>query len=79
MEVLWWGMRTHPYAEAVYRVVELPGGGFGVEVKVPDSNPTTVSKFETEALAEAWITRNKQRVIEQSVPRNPFRKAPPRT
>ena len=68
-------MRTHPYAEAVYRVVELPDGGFGVEVKIPDSNPTTVSRFDSETAAEAWIARNKQRVIEQSVPRNPFRKS----
>jgi hypothetical protein len=59
-------MRTHPYAEAIYRVVELSGGGFGVEVKTPESNPATVSRFETEVAAEDWITRNKQRVIEQS-------------
>jgi hypothetical protein len=71
-------VRTHPYAEAVYRVVELPGGVFGVEVKIPDSNPTTVSSFETEAAAEAWIVRNKQRVVEQSEPRNPFRRSQPR-
>lgn len=68
-------MRTHPYAEATYRVVDLPGGAFGVEVKIPDSNPTMVSSFETAAAAEAWIERNKQRVIEQSVPRNTFRRA----
>lgn len=68
-------MRTHPYAEAVYRIVELSDGGFGVEVKIPESSPATVSRFETEAAAEAWIARNKQRVIEQSVPRNPFRRA----
>jgi hypothetical protein len=71
-------VRTHPYAEAVYRVVELPGGAFGVEVKIPDSHPTTVSSFTTEAAAEAWIARNKQRVIEQSQPRSPFRKSPPK-
>lgn len=68
-------MRTHPYAEAVYRVVDLPGGLFGVEVKIPDSHPAMVSSFATEAAAEAWIARNKQRVIEQSVPRNPFRRS----
>ncbi len=67
-------MRTHPYAEAVYRVVPLTGGGFGVEVRIPDSSPATVSRFETEADAETWIARNKQRVIEQSVPRTPFRR-----
>jgi hypothetical protein len=72
-------MRTHPYAEAVYRVVVLADGAFGVEVKIPDSSPTTVSSFESEAAAEAWIARNKQRVIEQSVPRNPFRRSPPKT
>jgi hypothetical protein len=51
------GHENHPYAEAVYRVVELPGGGFGVEVKIPDSNPTTttVSRFDTETAAEACL------------------------
>jgi hypothetical protein len=72
-------MRTHPYADAVYRVVDLPGGAFGVEVKIPDSLPTTVSSFETEAAAEAWIARNKQRVIEQSEPRNRFGRTQPKT
>jgi hypothetical protein len=72
-------MRTHPYAEAVYRIVSLPDGGFGVEVKIPDSFPTTVTKFDTEAAAEVWIARNKQRVIEQNVPRNIFRRAAPKT
>ena len=72
-------MRTHPYAEATYKIVDLPGGAFGVEVKIPESSPATVSRFETEADAEAWIARNKQRVIEQSVPRNPFRRSQPKT
>jgi hypothetical protein len=71
-------MRTHPYAEAVYRVVSLADGGYGVEVTIPDSFPTTVSRFDTEAAAEVWIARNKQRVSEQNVPRNTFRRAPPR-
>jgi hypothetical protein len=71
-------MRTHPYAEATYRVIRLSGGAFGVEVKIPESFPATVSSFDTEAAAEAWIVRNKQRVIEQSEPRNPFRKSQPK-
>jgi hypothetical protein len=71
-------MRTHPYAEATYRVIRLTGGAFGVEVKIPESHPTTVSSFETEAAAEVWIARNKKRVEEQSVPRNPFRKSEPK-
>lgn len=68
-------MRTHPYAEASYLVVSLPGGGFAVEVTLPDRYPAKVSNFETEAAAEEWIARNKQRVQEQSVPRNPFRRS----
>lgn len=72
-------MRTHPYAAATYRVVHLPSGAFGVEVKIPESHPATVSSFETEAAAEAWIARNKQRVIEQSVPKNPFRRSQPKS
>jgi len=66
-------MRTHPYAEATYGIVELSGGAFGVEVKTPESYPATVSSFETEAAAEAWIARKKQRVLEQTAG-NPFRK-----
>jgi hypothetical protein len=71
-------MRTHPYAEATYRVIHLPDGAFGVEVRIPESNPATVSSFETEEAAEAWIARNKQRVIEQSASRNSFRKSQPK-
>jgi hypothetical protein len=71
-------MRTHPYAEATYRVIRLSGGAFGVEVKIPESHPATVSSFDTEAAAEAWIAQNKQRVLEQSLPRGPFRKSAPK-
>jgi hypothetical protein len=55
-------MRTHPHAEATYRVVPLSGGVFGVEVKIPDTSPTTVSPFDSEAAAEAWIARTKERI-----------------
>ena len=41
-------MRTHPHAEATYRVVALSGGVFGVEITIPDRSPTTVSSFATE-------------------------------
>ena len=59
-------MRTHPHAEATYSVKPLKGGAFGVEVKIPDSSPTTVSSFETEAAAEAWIARTKARIAAES-------------
>jgi hypothetical protein len=59
--------KTHPHAEATYRVIPLDDGSFGVEVNIPDTYPTTVSKFATETDAEAWITEHQRRV--QSQPR----------
>jgi hypothetical protein len=58
--------RTHPHAEASYRVILLENGSFGVEVSIPDSNPTTVSMFKTEADAEAWIAEHRRRVQSQT-------------
>jgi hypothetical protein len=54
--------RTHPHAEAAYTIVTLADGTFGVEVRIPDSFPTTVSNFATEEQAEAWIEQHKNRV-----------------
>jgi hypothetical protein len=68
-------MRTHPHAEATYRVVPLSGGAFGVEVKIPDTAPTTVSSFTTEADAEAWIVRTKQRVEQEGAVGSWFRRS----
>jgi hypothetical protein len=49
-----------------------------VRVSIPDSNPTTVSSFDTEAAAEAWIASHKCRVQAQSRPGTIFRKSRPR-
>lgn len=54
--------KTHPCAEAVYRVVPQAGSTFGIEVIVADTHPTTVTSFASEADAEAWIANHKQRV-----------------
>jgi hypothetical protein len=67
-------VRTHPYAEAVYEVVALATGGFGVKVTTSEASPATVSSFETVAAAEAWIVAHKSRVQSQSQPRTIFRK-----
>ena len=67
--------RIHPHAEATYRVVPLKDGTFGVEVVVPETYPTTVTKFATEAEAEAWITQHKIQV-QSNAPYTPrFRRA----
>jgi hypothetical protein len=55
----------HPPADATYRVVRQCDRTFGVEVTVPDTHPTTVTSFATEADAEAWIVTHRQRVSEQ--------------
>jgi hypothetical protein len=70
-------MRTHPHAEATYRVVTLSGGAFGVEVSIPDRSPTTVSSFANEAAAEEWITRTKQRVESEGESGKWFRRGGP--
>jgi hypothetical protein len=69
-------MRTHPHAEATYRVVSLAGGAFGIEVKIPDTAPTTISSFDTEAAAEAWIVRAKQRVETEGASGKWFQRRP---
>jgi hypothetical protein len=70
-------MRTHPHAEATYEVVLLDAGGFGVKVSIPDTNPTTVSSFDTEAAAEAWIALHKTRIQAQSRSGTIFRRSKP--
>jgi hypothetical protein len=67
-------VRTHPHAEAIYEVVVLDAGRFGVKVSIPATNPTIVSSFETEAAAEAWIISQKARIEAQSRPGVIFRR-----
>ena len=59
-------MRTHPHAEATYRVVALKDDTFAVEVRVPDTEPATVSSFATKSAAEAWIAEHQGRVQSQT-------------
>jgi hypothetical protein len=58
--------RTHPHAEATYRVIPTDDGAFAVEVSIPETHPATVSPFATEADAEAWITEHRRRVQSQN-------------
>ena len=54
--------KTHPHAEATYRVIAVEDGSFAVEVSIPENYPTTVKPFVTEAAAEAWIAEHRERV-----------------
>jgi hypothetical protein len=67
--------KTHPHAEATYRVIAFDNGSFGVEVSIPDSQPTTVSTFKTEADAEAWIAEHRRRIESQTQSGRWFRSA----
>jgi len=67
--------KTHPHAEATYRVIPFGDGSFGIEITIPDSYPTTVSKFKTEADAEAWIAEHQRRVQSQTQSGRRFRGA----
>jgi predicted metal-dependent hydrolase len=67
--------RTHPHAEATYRVIAIDNGAFGVEVSIPDSHPTKVSMFKTEADAEAWIAEHRRRVQSQTGSGRGFRRS----
>jgi predicted metal-dependent hydrolase len=66
-------LRTHPHAEATYRVISFEDGSFGVEVKIPDSHPTTVRSFRSETDAEAWIAEHQRQVQQQTQPQGWFR------
>jgi hypothetical protein len=67
--------KTHPHAEATYRVIPFDNGAFAVEVSIPDSHPTRVSMFETEADAEAWIADHRSRVQSQTQSGRQFRRS----
>jgi hypothetical protein len=58
--------RSHPHAEATYRVIPVQNGAFEVEVTIPESSPTKVSPFASEAAAEAWIARHQGQVRTQT-------------
>ena len=45
----------HPHSGASYKILRNDDATFGVEVSIPDSFPTVVSSFPSEAEAERWI------------------------
>jgi len=65
--------RTHPRAEATYRMIPIDAGAFAVEVTIPESYPTRVSPFASEADAEAWIGKHQRRVQSENEPSRWFR------
>jgi hypothetical protein len=69
--------KTHPYTDAIYEVILLDAGKFGVKVSIADTSPTTVSSFDSEAAARAWITSHKARIPAQSQTGAIFRKPKP--
>jgi hypothetical protein len=70
-------VRAHPHVDAIYEIVPLAAGGFGVKISIENMSPTTVSRFDTEADAEAWVATHKSRVQAQSQPGMSFRRYRP--
>ena len=54
--------KGHPHADAQYVVFQQKDQSFGVRVSIPDSYPTTVTSFASEAEAGAWIAAHKKKV-----------------
>jgi hypothetical protein len=67
--------KTHPHAEARYRVIPFDDGSFGVEVSIPENYPTTISKFASEADAEGWIAEHQRLVHAEDQSGRWFRKS----
>lgn len=67
--------RVHPHIGATYRVISARDGVFAVEVNIPETYPTTVSPFATEADAEAWIAEHRRRVQSETTQNRWFRGA----
>ena len=63
----------HPHAQATYRVVAVKDGRFGVEITIPDTFPTLVTSFASEADSEDWIAQHKRQVEQQSLQRRTWR------
>ena len=64
------------HAEATYRVIPFDEGSFAIEVHIPDSYPTKISPFATEADAEAWIADHQRRIEAQMQPGGWSRRTP---
>ena len=52
----------HPHADAAYRLVPLKDEAYGVEVTIPDSNPTMVTGFATKQRAQSWIDEHRRQI-----------------
>jgi hypothetical protein len=66
--------------EAIFRIFAQDDSSYAIEVVVPESSPTTVSSFPTEAAAEKWIVGYKARVeADDGRPRRSFHGRPRRT
>jgi hypothetical protein len=57
--------KPHPHLDAQYSVVAGNHGEFSVAVSIPGTEPTMVVGFADEAAAEAWIIRQKRRVLDR--------------
>jgi hypothetical protein len=67
--------KTHPHAEATYRVIPFDDGSFAIEVSIPDSYPTKISPCE-QSRRQAWIVEHQRRIEAQMQPGGWSRRTP---
>lgn len=58
--------KKHPHAEALYEVFQQRDMTYGVRVTIPDSYPTTVTSFATEAAASQWIAEHREKATSRT-------------
>ena len=57
--------RQHVHSNATYHIYRLEDGAFGVEVSIPDTEPTHVTWFARRGKANGWIAEHRQTVERQ--------------
>jgi hypothetical protein len=65
--------QSHPHVGATYRVFQRSDKSFAAEVTILGTNPTIITGFATEALAEAWIAKHKREIENYSSGRSMWR------
>jgi hypothetical protein len=69
---------TETTQTTTFRIFLMDDQSYGIEVMIPDSFPTTVKSFASEAAAEDWIANYQTRLAEKTT-RKTWRRRQPAT
>jgi len=62
--------------DTTFRIFLMDDKSYGIEVTIPDSFPTTVKSFASEAAAESWIANYQTRLAEKTTRKTWRRRQP---